>query len=114
MVFDNLRSAVNNTHGSLHQAFLAWDKNGSGELTKARLRVGLRACRGANERDVEQFMNELFSDDQMERVSFNRLFQAFHEGEKRFADGKWLLFISKQVKNMKDREQKLTTILCII
>ena len=84
MGYDELRQAVNSTHGSLHQAFLAWDKGGSGELTKARLRVGLRACRGAKERDVEDFMSVLFADDNMDKVTFNKLFQAFHEGERRY------------------------------
>lgn len=87
MVFDDLKHAVNITHGSLHQAFLAWDKMGTGELSKARLRVGLRACRGANERDVEHFITILFPPDvrAAEKVTFNRLFQTFHEGERRFA-----------------------------
>jgi hypothetical protein len=86
MVFEALRQAVNETHGSLHQAFLAWDKGGAGELSKARIRVGLRACRGAQERDVEEFIKQLFdsSDPDPGKVSFNRLFHVFHEGDKRF------------------------------
>jgi len=84
-VFEDLRQAVNRTHGSLHHAFLAWDKAATGELTKARLRVGLRACRGAEERDVESFMDALSGDLEGDgKITFHRLYQAFHDGEKRF------------------------------
>jgi Ca2+-binding EF-hand superfamily protein len=91
-MFDTLRIAVNKTHGSLHQAFLAWDKGGNGELSKARVRVGLRACKGAKEQEIQDFITEAFENDEIDRIGFNKLFHVFQKGESRFSEdaSKWL------------------------
>lgn len=78
-MFDELRRAVNQTHGSLHHAFIAWDKGGTGSLTKARLRVGLRACRGAKEREVENFVDTVFNSAQSETIGFREFYETFQK-----------------------------------
>lgn len=88
-MFDDIRQKIISAHGSLHLAFLAWDKSGEGKLTKSRLRIGLRQCRNTiNERDIEKFMTHLFPfptiEDDSDKITFNQLFQALHLGETNF------------------------------
>lgn len=73
-MFDKLHDAVIATHGSVHHAFLSWDRDGLGQLSRARVRVGLRGCRGASERDIESFSTLAFQN--TDHLSFNQLYQA--------------------------------------